>query len=136
MRWLTAASDRVGRRTLAWLSSCSSLIMFITMINSVGGQTRPLSVAAGDATPNQASPQESPQQDLLSRHLRAGPITLKFQDGELRYLRVGEKEIIRRIYFGVRDDQWNTATPRFTAYTVDAAEDHFTAKLSAICQLD
>src|SRR5690242_14193058 len=31
--------------------------------------------------------------------LNAGPIRLKFIDGELRYLYVGDKEIVRRIYF-------------------------------------
>src|SRR5258708_2214068 len=41
--------------------------------------------------------------------LRAGPVRLKFADGELRYLRVGDKEIIRRIYFAVRAGNWDTA---------------------------
>ncbi len=108
--------------------------MLIAMMNSSFGQTQ--SPPRDASTTMQSTSRQAANQDLLARNLRAGPITLKFQDGELRYLRVGEKEIIRRIYFGVRDGQWNTATPRFTAYTVDAAADQFSVKLSAICQLD
>src|SRR4051794_3324508 len=100
MRLFTAASDRVGGRTVPWLSSCSLIIMFLTMSNSTRGQTSGLSGSAGDTTVKQSN-QEGGGHDLLPRHLRAGPITLKFQDGQLRYLRVGEKEMIRRIYFGV-----------------------------------
>jgi hypothetical protein len=65
--------------------------------------------------------------------LRAGPIRLKFQDGDLRYLKVGDKEIVRRVYFGVRDGNWNTAMPRFTRMDVDRQADHFTITLAAEC---
>ncbi|MDB5333117.1 MAG: hypothetical protein JWP03_4268 [Phycisphaerales bacterium] len=67
--------------------------------------------------------------------LRAGPVRLKFADGELRYLRVGDKEIIRRIYFGVRDGTWATAMPRFTQMDVEKADDHFTIHLAASCKM-
>ena len=66
--------------------------------------------------------------------LRAGPIRLKFQDGQLRYLKVGEKEIVRRVYFAVRDGSWNTAMPQFTKMQVDRQADHFTVQLAAQCQ--
>ncbi len=67
--------------------------------------------------------------------LRAGPITLKYQDGELRYLRVGGREIVRRIYFGVREAKFAaTDMPSFSAARVEAAEDHFAIHLSASCQ--
>jgi hypothetical protein len=57
------------------------------------------------------------------RHVAAGPIRMKFQDGELRYLRVGQREIVRRIYFAVRDERWDTVMPRFTRLQVDAKAD-------------
>jgi len=45
-------------------------------------------------------------QPSVPRLLHAGPITVKLEDGELRYLYVGQKEIVRRVYFAVRDGQW------------------------------
>jgi hypothetical protein len=37
------------------------------------------------------------------RPLRAGPLSLRYETGDLRYLRLGELEVIRRIYVAVRD---------------------------------
>jgi hypothetical protein len=42
------------------------------------------------------------------RALRAGPLTLYFENGDLRYIRLGQQEIIRRIYVAVRDRNWGT----------------------------
>jgi len=70
-----------------------------------------------------------------SQILHAGPVTLKFQDGQLRYLRVGDREIVRRIYFGVREAKFAaTDMPTFSAMRVDAAEDHFAIHLAASCR--
>lgn len=66
--------------------------------------------------------------------LNAGPIRVKFQDGELRYLRVGNREILRRIYFGVRDADFNTEMPTFHHVEVDAQPDHFAIQLAASCR--
>jgi len=71
-----------------------------------------------------------------SRELRAGPVRLKLADGQLRYVRLGDKEIIRRVYFAVRDDHWRTPMPQFTEYRVEDGQDHFTVHLSATCKLD
>ncbi|MDB5291584.1 MAG: hypothetical protein JWL69_2825, partial [Phycisphaerales bacterium] len=49
--------------------------------------------------------------------------------------RVGDKEIIRRIYFAVRDGNWATPVPRFTQMDVEKADDHFTIRLAATCKL-
>jgi hypothetical protein len=70
-----------------------------------------------------------------AKTLHAGPITLKFEDGELRYLRVGDHEIIRRIYFGVREAKFAaTDMPAFSQMHVNAAEDHFAIHLTASCR--
>src|SRR5437764_8035299 len=66
--------------------------------------------------------------------LRAGPVRLKLQDGELRYLRVGGKEIVRRIYFAVRDGAWQTAMPRFTKMDVREGDGGFSVHLAADCR--
>ena len=65
--------------------------------------------------------------------LNAGPIHLKFCDGELRYLYVGDREIARRIYFAVRDKDWNTAMPKFSKVTVHKQASAFTIDLQADC---
>ncbi|MHB9024478.1 MAG: hypothetical protein ACYC7E_09915 [Armatimonadota bacterium] len=66
-------------------------------------------------------------------YLFAGPLRLKFQDGELRYLRVGEREIVRRIYFAAREMDFDTAMPTFTKVDVQDGGDHFTIQLDAVC---
>ena len=66
--------------------------------------------------------------------LHAGPIRLKFRDGELRHLCVGDKEVVRRIYFAVRDDHWATAMPKFTETKVEDGGDHFAIHLAAECK--
>ena len=43
--------------------------------------------------------------------LKAGPLNLFYEAGDLRYIKYGDKEIIRRIYVAVRDRNWDTAKP-------------------------
>ena len=69
-------------------------------------------------------------------HLEAGPVRLKFQDGELRYLRVGGREIVRRVYFAVRDRRWDTVMPAFERVEVNRHDGGFTIDLSARCAND
>lgn len=68
--------------------------------------------------------------------LRAGPVRLKLQDGQLRYLRVGDREIVRRVYFAVRDGTWATIPPRFTRASIQQASDSFEVNLTAECRRD
>jgi outer membrane protein assembly factor BamB len=68
--------------------------------------------------------------------LTAGPIRLKFQDGELRYLYVGEREIVRRVYFAVRDSRWDTVMPEFSRLEVKPSPDGFRVELAARCRND
>ena len=46
------------------------------------------------------------------RLLTAGPITATLEDGQLRWIRIGEAEAVRAIGFLVRDRNWSTPTPR------------------------
>jgi len=43
-----------------------------------------------------------------ARHFRIGPLSFLLADGQLLYLRIGELEVLRRIYFAVRDERWGT----------------------------
>lgn len=42
------------------------------------------------------------------KELRAGPLRMRFENGDLRYIKWGEHEILRRIYAAVRDRNWGT----------------------------
>jgi hypothetical protein len=90
--------------------------------------------ALAQTTPGKVRmPEETPASLSRTEELRAGPIRLKFADGELRYLYVGDREIIRRIYFAVRNGGWETATPVFTQMDVQSRKDSFTVHLKADC---
>ena len=68
------------------------------------------------------------------RELRAGPVRLTLADGELRYLYVGAREVIRRIYFCVRfHDKWDTAPNEITRCEVTERDGGFTVDLTARC---
>ena len=76
------------------------------------------------------------RKDPVMEYVNAGPISLKFQDGELRYLRVGGKEIVRRIYFAVRDTRWDTAMPKFSKLDIQTDKDRFEISMEATSRND
>ncbi len=43
-----------------------------------------------------------------NKTLNAGDLTLEYAEGKLRYVKFGETELIRGIYFAVRDADWGT----------------------------
>jgi len=57
--------------------------------------------------------------------LKAGPLNLFYEAGDLRYIKYGDKEIIRRIYVAVRDHNWDTVTPVLSNVRMDIADDSF-----------
>ena len=57
--------------------------------------------------------------------LHAGPLSVEFENGDLRYLRLGQQELVRRIYVAVRDFNWDTIPAQITDLVVNAAQDHF-----------
>jgi len=65
------------------------------------------------------------------RELRAGPLTAVLDGVDLRYVRVGEVEVVRRIYAAVRDRNWNTIPGTVTDVAVDARADSFDVSFSA-----
>ncbi|HKP96666.1 MAG TPA: hypothetical protein VJ385_12985 [Fibrobacteria bacterium] len=62
-----------------------------------------------------------------SQVLRSGPFTMLFEQGELRRIRLGDREVIRRIYLTVRGPDWSTVPAEISALRVDARADHFSA---------
>jgi hypothetical protein len=63
--------------------------------------------------------------------LRAGPVSMDFVNGQLRYLRVNGREVLRRVYFAVRDETWDTPDADFEWCEIDATDDSFRIDLKA-----
>lgn len=57
--------------------------------------------------------------------LHAGPLTLLYEQGDIRYIRLGNSEILRRIYVAIRDRNWGTVPPVFSNVKMDIANDSF-----------
>ena len=55
--------------------------------------------------------------------LHAGPLTMLYEAGDLRYVRLGELELVRRIYFAARDRNWGTAPNEFSRPQLDQRAD-------------
>ncbi len=67
--------------------------------------------------------------------LRAGPLTMLFESDNafLRYVRLGDHEIVRNIYAVVRDGNWNTIPWRVLNLKIDARADTFDITFDAAC---
>jgi D-apionolactonase len=59
------------------------------------------------------------------RQLTIGPASALFDGADLRRIRVGGREIVRRIYSAVRDVNWDTVVPVRTAHSIEAGERGF-----------
>jgi hypothetical protein len=57
--------------------------------------------------------------------LRAGPLSLIYEDGDLRYVKLRDKEILRRVYVAIRDRNWGTVLPVISNVQMDVADDSF-----------
>ncbi|HEX2034445.1 MAG TPA: hypothetical protein VHS99_09695 [Chloroflexota bacterium] len=65
------------------------------------------------------------------RTVRAGPCTAVLEGSFLRYIRVGEQEVVRGIYATVRDRNWGTIEPHLSAYDVEQDEASFRVRFTA-----
>ncbi len=68
--------------------------------------------------------------------LRAGPLTMIFEPDNafLRYVRLGDHEIVRSIYAVVRDQNWNTIAWRVLNLQSDVRADSFDLTFDVECQ--
>jgi D-apionolactonase len=71
--------------------------------------------------------------DPKSRTLRAGPISVEFGNGALRYIRVNDVEVIRAIAFLVRDKNWGTYTPEISDLKLSQKKEGFGIRYKARC---
>ena len=59
--------------------------------------------------------------------LRAGPFSLVLEQGDIRYVRYGEAEVLRRVYLAVRDRNWRTPPLSVSNLEVTSEERSFRA---------
>src|SRR5205085_5236825 len=69
-------------------------------------------------------------------HLRAGPLTMIFEPDNafLRYVRLGDHEIIRSVYAVVRDQNWNTIPWQVLNLQTDMRADAFELSFDVECR--
>ena len=65
------------------------------------------------------------------RALRAGPVSLLLDGIDLRYLRIGGTELVRRVYAAVRDVDWDTVPAVVSGLEVEDAGDGFRVEFDA-----
>ena len=68
------------------------------------------------------------------RVLRAGPLSAVLEGADLRYVAVAGQEVVRRLYVGVRNRNWDTIEPRFTRYEVEDDGRDFVVGFTAVHQ--
>ena len=57
--------------------------------------------------------------------LCAGPLSMIFESGDLRYIRFGDHELLRRVYVAIRDHNWDTILPQLSNLQIERNDDTF-----------
>ncbi|MBL9173058.1 MAG: hypothetical protein JNL10_05950 [Verrucomicrobiales bacterium] len=79
-----------------------------------------------------ASPESVPPEGI---QVTAGPWTALFHDGDLRYVRLGGREVLRRVYGAVRDRHWNTLPGTTTGLRVETSPNSFHIRYTRLHQV-
>jgi D-apionolactonase len=66
------------------------------------------------------------------RLLRAGPLTAELDGVDLRYVRLGDVEIVRRLFAAIRDEAWGTVPPQLEGVDIEAGERDFHVSFEAL----
>jgi D-apionolactonase len=72
-------------------------------------------------------------EDPPARVLRAGPFSVEFENGALRYVRFGGIEVLRAIAFLVRDENWGTFAPEISDLKIEESAADFAVSYHAVC---
>ena len=70
-----------------------------------------------------------------SHLIQAGSLTAEYADGTLRYLKRDSTELLRMIYFALRDEQWGTLPLIITEQEIQTTAEGFTVRFRAQNQL-
>jgi len=76
------------------------------------------------------TPQSQPKRITLT----AGPLSATLENGALRWIRLGDIEVLRAIAFLVRDRHWDTPEPQLANLVVDQRPDSFRVTFDAYCR--
>jgi len=68
------------------------------------------------------------------RILRAGPLSVAYDNGAIRYVRIAGIEVLRGIAFLVRDENWGTLAARIDDLRIDERPDGFDIAYRATCK--
>ncbi len=71
--------------------------------------------------------------DPVPRKLKAGALSAELDSGMLRYIRIGDVEVLRAIAFLVRDENWGTFAPKIENLKVEETADRFAVSYDATC---
>ncbi|HUU72599.1 MAG TPA: hypothetical protein VMW70_08230 [Burkholderiales bacterium] len=74
------------------------------------------------------------QPDVIGRVLKAGPMQVELDNGQLRYLKVHGVEVLRAIGFLVRDENWGTYIPEITGLKISESKKGFSVRFHAVCK--
>ena len=69
---------------------------------------------------------------MQTHRFAAGPLTLGWCEGQLQYIRLGDREIVRRIYVGVRDAGWQTVPGIIHNLSFDSVADGFVVRWDSV----
>src|ERR1051325_6369409 len=70
--------------------------------------------------------------------LKAGPLTMRFEPltGFIRYIRIGDHEIIRAVYAAVRDQNWGTVAPQLHNFRQQIDKESFRLEFDVKCEAE
>jgi D-apionolactonase len=68
---------------------------------------------------------------MAEQLIRFGNYSLLYEDGFIRYISIGKFEIIRKIYFALRDSNWVTAEIKISDHQIETNSDGFAISYTA-----
>src|SRR5262249_12582875 len=66
--------------------------------------------------------------------LDAGPVSLTVENGALRWIRLGDVEVLRGVAFLVRDRNWGTPSPEISHLDLQQTPGGFRLRFRALCR--
>ncbi|MCH6256133.1 hypothetical protein MLD52_06205 [Puniceicoccaceae bacterium K14] len=69
-----------------------------------------------------------------ARILEVGGLTARFFKGELRSVRLGNSELLNRVYFALRDANWDTIEQRIENIEINTNANFFEVSFESLCQ--
>ncbi|MBU1821859.1 MAG: hypothetical protein KKG00_10165, partial [Bacteroidetes bacterium] len=61
--------------------------------------------------------------------LKAGPLSMLYENGAIRYIRYGDTEVLRRVYAALRDHNWDTVEPVIRQEKIETEDNRFRIEL-------